>query len=117
MATGVTAATGACESSRVFVARIMTGVSYVTLAVPRLIPVEVIEGLLTALRHRSCITMMRIVPVIDVAVEAMLTVKPRSSSNEHPAGEPIGAVIPVGSTRVRVVVEVPVRTQRRSDCN
>ena len=110
----MTAATAACESRSVFVACVMTGVSYMALAVPRLIPVEVVERLFAAFRHRSCITMMRIVTVIDVTIEATATVKPRASSNENPAREPVRAVIAIRCARVWIVVEVPVWAHRRN---
>ena len=98
-----------CESSSVFVARIMTGISYMPLAVPRFVRVEVGEWLLPAFRDRSNVTVMRVVPVIDVAIEAMRTVEPRTGSDEDAANEPIRPIVTIGSTVVWGVVEVSVR--------
>jgi hypothetical protein len=109
-AAGVTApaATTASESGCVLPAAVMTGVSYMALAISRLVRVEVVERRLAALRSWSCITMMGIVPVIDVAIKAAPAVEPRASSNEEPAREPVRTIIAVRCARVGRIVEVSV---------
>jgi hypothetical protein len=97
-----------CESCNVFVAWVMTGISYVPLAVPSLIRVEVVERSLPAIRHRSYVAVMRIVAVIDVAIEAMWTMEPRPGSDEDPTNEPISPIVAIGSTVVWGIVKVPV---------
>jgi hypothetical protein len=97
----------------VFAAAIMARVAYVTLPIPRLVCVEVVELLLPASRQRSGVTVMRIVAVVDVAVEAVRAVKPRASANKYAAGKPIGAVVTVRSAVIRSIVEVPIGAHRR----
>ena len=112
MATRVTATTAACESSSVLTAAIVASISYVAFAVPSFVSVEVIECFLAALWRRPYVTVMWIVPVIDMAIEAMPTVEPRTSPNEDATSEPIRPIVAIGSTRVRRVVEVSVRARR-----
>ena len=109
---GVTAAaTSAMTSGQaVFGAPIMASVAYVTLPIPRLVCVEVVERRFTAPRQRSNVTVMRIIAVVDVAVEAMRAVKPGASAKKHPANEPVGPIVAVGSTVIGSIVEVPVGT-------
>jgi hypothetical protein len=82
----MTAATAgmACstESGAVFVVSIMVGCAYMTAPVPRLISLEVIEGLDSTLRHWATITVTRIEAVIDVAVEAVRAMEPWTGSDE-----------------------------------
>jgi len=111
--TAAVTAAASLESSSVLPAAIMTGISNVALAVPRLVRVEVVECPLPAFRHRSYITMTRIVAVIDVAIEAMMTMEPRPSPNENAANEPIRPIIAVRSTVIRRIVEIPVWAHRR----
>ena len=91
------------------IARIVTGLAYVTLSIPRLIAMEVVEGLLSMNRHRPMITIMRVVAVINMAVEPTMTVEPRSSSDKHSVEKPVRPVISVRRAVVRSVVEVPIR--------
>jgi hypothetical protein len=100
------------RSGAVFARPVMTGVAYMALPIPRLVCVEVVERLLAALRHRSGITVMRVVAIVYVAIEAAMTVKPRAGADEYPAAEPIGPVISVGGAVIRSVVEIAVRTSR-----
>lgn len=93
----------------VFSLPFMASVAYVASSISRLVRLEVVEALGSALRQRSAITMMRIKAVIDMAVKAVWSVKPGASSNKHPANKPIGPVITVWSTVVWSIVEVPVR--------
>jgi hypothetical protein len=67
----------------VFTGCIMASVAYVTLPIPRLVSVEVVEPLLPALRQRSSVTVLRIIAVVDVAVKAVMAVKPGASRREH----------------------------------
>ncbi len=67
----------------VFCGPIVARVAYVAFPVPRLVGVEVVELLRPALRHRSSVTVTRIITVVDVAVKAARAVKPWASSNEQ----------------------------------
>jgi hypothetical protein len=100
----------------VFTLRFMASIAYVASSIPRLVSLEVVEALRPPLRHRSSVTVMRIIAVVDMAVKAVRAVKPGASSKKHPANKPIGPIVAVWSTVVWGIVEVPVRTDgSRSD--
>jgi hypothetical protein len=110
MTAAVVTALGSCA---MFIGPVMTGVAYVALAIPGLVRVEVVERLISAFGHRSDVTMARIIPIVDVAIEAVRTVIPRTRSYEHAAVEPIWPIVPVGRTTIGRIVVVPIRTNRR----
>jgi hypothetical protein len=104
------------SGKRVLTLRFMASVAYVASPIPRLISLEVVESLRSAIRQRSSVTVMRIKPVIDMSVKAVRAVKPRACSKKHPANKPIRPVVAVRSTVIRGIVEVSVRTPgSRSD--
>jgi hypothetical protein len=96
-----------------FGARIMAGVADMASSVPRLVPVEVVELLRAMFRQRSTVTVMRVIAVVDVAVEAMRAVKPGASSDKYPANKPIRPIVAVGSTVIGSIVEIPIGTDGR----
>jgi hypothetical protein len=104
-AAGVTAA---LVSGAVFVGRLVAGIAYVALWVVGFITVEVVEGLFVSLGHWTCVSVSRIVAVVDVAVEAAVAVVPGTGTDEDSAGEPVGTIVAVRSTGVWGVVKVPV---------
>jgi hypothetical protein len=110
MTAAVVTALGSCA---MFIGPVMTGVAYVALAIPGLVRVEVVERLISAFGHRSDVTMARIIAIVDVAIEAVRTVIPRTRSYEHAAVEPIWPIVPVGRTTIGRIVVVPIRTNRR----
>jgi hypothetical protein len=59
------------------------------------------------------IAALRIVSVIHVALELGMAMEPRAGANEHAIGKPFRAVVAVGSTFIRSVVIITVRTLRR----
>lgn len=79
-------------------ARIVTGIACMALSIPRFVAMEVIESPFPALGKRPRISMMRIVTVVYMAVEAMRTMEPRTSSDENSAHEPIRSVVAIGRT-------------------
>jgi len=91
-----------------FMARIMAGVACVASSVPRLVAVEVVERLFSAAGHGAMVTVMRIVAVIDMAVEAVRAVEPRAGSDKYSTLIPVGPIVAVGRTIVRSIVEVSV---------
>jgi hypothetical protein len=93
----------------VFSLSFMGSVAYVASPIPGLVCLEVVEALRSALRHRSSVTVMGIKAVVDVAIKAVMTMKPRTSSEKHSANKPIGPIVAVGSAVIRGVVEVSVR--------
>src|ERR1700693_1554390 len=102
-------ATTAISGERVLTLRVVASVAYVASAISRLVPLEVVEALRPALRHRSSVTVMRIKPVVDMSVKAVRAVKPRACSKKHPANKPIRPVVTVRSTVIWGIVEVSVR--------
>jgi hypothetical protein len=60
----------------------MVCVAYMALAVACFVSVEVVEGLIAMLGHRSNIAVARIVSVVDVTVIAVVAVIPGASSDE-----------------------------------
>jgi hypothetical protein len=106
------------KSASVFAASFMVSSTDVALPVPRLVGVEVSESLFAALRHRPMVSVMRVEAVINVAVEPVGPMKPRSSSKEHATDEPIRSIVTIGSAVIRRIVEVAVRAHgRHSDTN
>lgn len=108
--------TGALGSGAVLALRAVTGIAHVTLTIATFVAVEVIEGLLATFGVGAGVTATRIVAIVNMAVEAAATVVPGASADEETAGEPVGAVVTIGSAVIRGVVVVPVGTGRlRSD--
>jgi hypothetical protein len=87
----------------------MGSIAYVASPIPRLVCLEVVEALRSALGQRSSVTVMRIEAVVDVAVKAVRTMKPGAGSKKHPADKPIGPIVAVRRTVIGSIVEVPVR--------
>jgi hypothetical protein len=79
-----------------FTPRVVAGIAYVALTVARFVALEVVERLRPAFRHRSSVTMLRIVAVVDVAVKAARTMKPWTGSDEQPASKPVRTIVAVG---------------------
>jgi hypothetical protein len=100
--------TTALESSGMFVGGFVAGVAYVALWVAGFVRLEVVEGLGSALGHRACVSVARIVAVVDVAVEAAVAVIPGAGTEEDSAGEPVGTVVTVGGAGVWGVIKVAV---------
>jgi hypothetical protein len=112
-ATMATTTMATLKSSAVFTAWIVACLAYVALPIPRLVRMEMAERRLSALRHRSRITVARIIAVINVAVEAVRTMEPWASAEEYPANKPIWTIVAIRSAGIRRIVKVPIRTHRR----
>jgi hypothetical protein len=98
------------SGERVLSLRFMASVAYVASPISRLISLEMVEALRPALRHRSSVTVMGVIAVIDMSVKALMAVKPRACSKKHPSNKPIRAVVTVRSTVIGRIVEVSIRT-------
>jgi hypothetical protein len=101
--------TTAISGQRVFPTPFMTCVAYVASPISRLVCPKVIEALRPMLRQRSGVTVVRIKAVVNMAVKAARAVKPGASSKEHPANKPVGPIVAIRSTVIRLIVEIPVR--------
>ena len=112
-AVGTTTAAAVTEAGGVFRGWFVAGVAYMALAIPRLVGLKVGEGLRPTIRHWASVTVMWIVAVIDVAIEAVRAVEPGASSNEYSAGKPVRPIVAVGSAGIGCVVEVAIRAYRR----
>ena len=83
------------------------------LPIPRLVGVKVVELLLAAPRQRSGVTVMRIIAIVDVTIEAAVAAIPGAGSNENTAIKPIGPIVTIGRTVIRRIIKVTVRAPRR----
>jgi hypothetical protein len=70
------------ESGGVLIGRFVARSTDVALSITRLVPMEVVERFLSARRHRSPVTLMRIVAVVNVAVEASGSMEPWARPDE-----------------------------------
>jgi len=113
LAVSSTMTTAAETGQGMFAASIMASVAYVALPVPRLVAVEVVELLLTAPWQRSVVAVTRVKAVVDVAVKAVMTMKPGACANKYATVKPIGPIVAVRGTVIRFIVEVPVGAYRR----
>ena len=95
-----------------FIAALVGCIAYVAVSIMRFISLKVIELLRPSRGQGPMITMMRIIAIVDMAVEAVRTVEPGSSSNKCPAHKPIWPIVAIGRAVIRSVVEIPVRTHR-----
>ena len=86
---------------------------HVAAAVAGFIGVEVIELLGATLWHRAMVSVVRIVAVIDVTMEARGPMEPWSSSKEDAADKPVRPIVPIRSAIVRCVIKIPIRADRR----
>jgi hypothetical protein len=100
--------TAARKSGGVFVGRFVTGIAHMALWIAGFVSLEVVEGLGTALRHWACVSVSRIVAIVDVAIEAAMAVVPGTGTDEYSAGEPVGTIEAVRGAGVGSVVKVPV---------
>ena len=80
--------------------------------ITHLVSVEVIKGLISTVGMWTTVAVIWIEAVIDVAVEVVGPVEPRSGSDENAAVEPLGPVVPVWRAVVRSDVVVAIRTNR-----
>lgn len=78
---------------------------------PAFMPAPV--GVLTATGKRPAIAEARIVMAIDVAVESLGAVEPRTRADEYAACKPLRPVVAKGSAAIRRVIEISIRTHRR----
>jgi hypothetical protein len=106
-------ATAAISGQSVLRLAFMGSFAYVASPISRLVCLEVVEALRPALRYRSSVTVMGIIPVVDMPVEAVRAMKPRACSQKYPANEPIRPIVAVGSTVIWGIVEVSIRAHRR----
>jgi hypothetical protein len=57
--------------------------------------------------------MLRVEPVVDVAVKALSAVKPGAGSKEYASYKPIGAVVAIRRAVIGLIVEVSIGANRR----
>jgi len=71
------------------------------------------DGVLAAFGMRAVVSVVGMEMIIDVAVKTLRTMKPGPDADEDAAGEPLRAVIAVGSAVVGWNVVIAVGTNRR----
>jgi hypothetical protein len=100
-------------SGAMFLVRVVAGMrNDVAFPVASFVRLEVAERLSSARGQRSFVTVVRIVAVIDVTLEAVGAMEPWARPDEYSAHEEIGSIVAVGSTGIRSIVKVPVRANR-----
>jgi hypothetical protein len=98
------------RSSRMFSTAIMPGIAYVALSIASLVCVEVTKRLFPARWGWSSVTVPRIITVVNMAIEAMRPVKPRTSPDEQPATEPIRSIVAIRRTAIGRIVIIAIGT-------
>ena len=86
----------------------MASTSRVAASITHLVSVEVIEGLISALRMWTNVAVMWIEAVINMALEVVGAMEPRSGSDEDAAGEPFRPVVALWRAVVRGFVVITV---------
>src|SRR5580704_9573558 len=81
--------------------------------IPSFISMEVVELLRPTIRKRSMITVVWVIAIVHVPIKSVRAVEPGACPKKYSAHKPIRAVVPVRSTVIRFVVEVPVWAHRR----
>ena len=94
------------------VAVLAVAAACVAAPITHLVSVEVIKGLVSTFRVRTNVAVMRIETVINVALEVVGAVEPRTGSNEHAIAEPLGPVVPVWGAVVWGGIIVAIRAIR-----
>ena len=90
--------------------------AYVPMPITHLISFEMLNvvdrpgGVLTARWDRALIPVVGMEMIVDVAVKTLRPVKPGADANEYAAGEPLGAVVAVGSAVIGCDVVVAIGT-------
>lgn len=92
----------------------------VAVAIVPLVSVEVLGGAmppvtgpLAAMRVFAVVAVIRMVVVVDIAVEVFRTVKPWAGADKDAVGKPLWTVVTVRSATVRRSFEITVRTRGR----
>jgi hypothetical protein len=86
--------------------------AYVAAPIAHLVSTEVIEGFVSTLWKWTMVAVVGIEAIINVAIELVRPVKPRTRSEEDAVVEPLGPVVPVWGAIVRGDVVVAIRTTR-----
>jgi len=68
---------------------------------------------LAARGHRPVVAPAIVETMIDVSVEMIRPVVPRSRANENTAREPLRAIVAIWSAAIRTALIIPVRANRR----
>jgi hypothetical protein len=82
-------------------------------AVTRFVCMEMVEGGFAMARERTVVSVVRIETIVDVSVETMRAVEPRSGADEESADKPVRSVVAIGSAIVRCVIKVPIGAHGR----
>ena len=97
---------------RVFIAPSVGSRAYMAVPISRLVGLEVIERMRTAIRQRPVISMARIKTVVNVSVKSVRPMEPGTCSNENSTYEPVGPIVAIRSTIIGSVIEIPVGAHR-----
>ena len=92
----------------------------VAVAIARLVSVKVLGGAVPPVTRSvamvgifPAVAVVRVVAIVDIAVEVFRAVKPWAGTDKDAVGKPLGTVVAVGSATVRRGLEVTVGTSGR----
>src|ERR1700722_2772378 len=91
----------------------MSWIANSSVCIVRLVGMEMTECLVPVFGQGAVVTVMRIVPVIYVAVEPTVTMVPRTGADKDPAREPVGSVEAKGRAVVGCIVKITIGTNWR----
>ncbi len=100
------------KASRVFTATFMPWVAYGTMPIVGLIGVKMIKRLFPMIWKRTVVAVMRVVPVVNVAIPPMGAVIPGSRSQENSANEPIRTIKAIRCAIIGSIVKIAIRAHR-----
>jgi hypothetical protein len=92
----------------------------VSVAIAHLVPMEVLGGAMPPVMGSvaivgifTMVAVIRMVVIVDIAMEVFGAVKPGAGTDKDAIGKPLRAVITVGSATVRRHIVITVRTSGR----
>ncbi len=90
----------------------MSGIADMALPVSRLVPLEVLKRLCTAIGIWPAIAVVRVVTVIHMAVKAARSVEPRTGTDKDTVAEPVLPVVAIGRAVIWRVIVVSIGAYR-----
>jgi hypothetical protein len=98
---------------------LVVSVMTAAMTVARLVSVEVLGGTVppvlrpvAVMRVFAVVAVIRMVVVVDIALEMLWAVKPWAGADKNAASKPLGTVVAVGSAAIRRGIVVTVGTNR-----
>jgi hypothetical protein len=99
-------------AGRVFPATFMPRVAYGAMRIMGLVGVKMIKRLFPMVWKRTVVAVVRVVPVVDVAIPSVGAVIPGARADENSASEPIRTIEAIGCAIIGSIVKVAIRAYR-----